>query len=289
MPLELPSKEQVYNKIGGKNGLVVFGVVTVLLIIVIIVFIVYRIKRNILKSADIVTSPRRLFDMSAPINVDAAKLPATSNGQEFTFSFWIFVSSFSVTTDHKLLFMRGGTGTGIVNATPIVYIDKGTNKLYVSIRTTQSANVSNINLVPNRSESRYLTATIEYLPLQRWVNVTFIVQDSLLTLYMDGDIYTVENLLDFDGTSSNRPVFQGLSGNVVVGSVGTTTSTNGYISWLKFFNYALTMNDVKEVYEKGPTGFSSSLMTRMGLPEYGLRSPIYREDSTVTTDSSVNW
>jgi hypothetical protein len=94
---------------------------------------------------------------------------------------------------------------------------------------------------------------------------------------MDGDMYTVENVYDFNVPGTSRPVFAGTSGNAIVGKVAGTASTQGFICKIEFFNYALTQHDVRAIHDVGPV--SSNILSRFGLPSYGVRSPIYREDA----------
>ena len=269
--------QNVMASVNERGTLVVFAVATILLIIAAVVYIVYRMKRSNLKSTDIIDAPKRLFNMGSPFTYDAMRMPATSNGQEFSFSMWLYINDFTTTADHKLIFMRGGSPDSIGRATPIVFMDAQTNKLYVSVRTNQSPSLTSLANVLDRATSRYITGYIEYVPLQRWINLTFVVHDNLLTLYLDGDIYTVENLADFNVPGSPRPVFAGLQGNATVGAIPGTNSTQGFVSKINFYNYALTLRDVQSVYEVGPTAVNG-VLSRLGLPPYRVRSPVYRAD-----------
>ena len=265
------------SSMSSKGALVVFGVITFLLIILVVCYIAYRVRRKDLRSVSIVKSPRRLYEMTSPLFFDSDKLPSTLNGQEYSFSSWLYITDFVTTTDYKLIMMRGGNGTSIASATPIMFMDNKTNKLYISIKTNQSSSVSRLSDVLDKSISKYLTATVEYLPLQRWVQVAFVVQDNLLSVYLDGDMYTVENVYDFNVPGTSRPVFAGTSGNAIVGNVPGTASTQGFICKTEFFNYGLSQNDIRAIHDVGPVS-SKNVLARMGLPAYGVRSPIYRED-----------
>jgi hypothetical protein len=258
--------------------LILFASVTVILIIAAIVYIVWRIKRSNLQSVDILDNPRRLYNNTSPFTFDSSRLPATNNGQEYSFSMWLYISEFSTTQDNKLIMMRSSKSSTIENASPVVHMDSVTNKVYVSVRTNQSVATTSLSGLLNKQTSGYMTGVIEYIPLQRWVNLTLVVQDSLLTLYMDGDIYTVESLSDFVSVKG-RPVFAGLNGDAVIGNIPGTASTKGFISNVRFFNYAISMSDVATIYSRGPTG-SKGVLQRMGLPNYGVRSPIYRQGDT---------
>ena len=279
-PSSVPSNfVALIKSMTGSSAAGVFVVIAIIVIVLILAFIVYRMRRSNLSVASIVKNPKRLYDMGGPYSVDSARLPATLNGQEYSFSMWLYITDFTTTNEHKLIMMRGGNGPTLDGASPIVFMDKSTNKLYISIRTNQSpTSIPTLDTVLNKT-SKYLTGVIEYVPLQRWVGIAFVVQDNLLTVYLNGDIYTVENVYDIASTGS-RPVFSGLKGNVLIGSIansGTnrTASTQGFISRTYFYNYALTPDDIKAVTSSGPVP-GSSILANIGMSEYGVRAPIYR-------------
>lgn len=273
--------QSAQTSIAGKGAIVVFCLVVLLLIVVVIVYIVYRMKRTDLQSVEIVKSPRNLFNESnsSAFVFPASRIPSTLNGQEYSFSFWLYLSDYMPTQNYRMLFMRGGnTSSMLGNSCPVVFLDNRTNKLYVSVRTNLSSTPSGSDLSKLLDKKRYniVTATVEYVPLQRWVNVTFVVQDNLLTVYMDGDMYTVENVHDLydPARGTDRPIFAGLSGDVIVGNIQNTSTTPGFISRLKYFNYALTTRDVRSLYDKGPV--NTGVLSKFGVSEYGFRTPVYR-------------
>lgn len=267
-----------------RSTVVVFVIITLLIIIAVIAFIVYKVSRNDLKSVQTLKEPVKMFDRSGgPFKFDGGKMPVTLNGQEFSFSFWMYLSEFTTTANYKLLFKRGGDGRTVSGSSPMVYLDSATNRMFVSVRTNQTPqSITTLAEVLNPATSRCLTASVEYVPLQRWMHYVVVVHDNLLTVYQDGDIYTVENVLELPSVSrGGRPVFAGVKGDLLVGPVSNTDSTRGYMGKLDYFNYALTPNDVRQLYEAGPT--PRNLMSKFGINEYGVRSPIYRVDQEENT------
>ena len=110
--------------------------------------------------------------------------------------------------------------------------------------------------------------------------VAFTVQDNTLTMYQDGGMYTVASLYDMvDPTNAiSRPAFGACVGEMTIGNSSPTLSsdTTGFISRTQFFNYSLAASQVSQIYFAGPT--SSNLLRSLGVPEYGVRSPVYRLD-----------
>ena len=277
------------NKIGeklsglaSKSTIAMFIIIALILIVIIVVYIVYRIKRSDLQNVVIVKSSTRLFNNKDPFKFDAHNLPPTLNGQEYSYSMWLYLVEYPPMDNHALVFCRGGSGQNVDKSNPIVFLDKATNRLHVAVRTTMPTSdevtldfANPLDHVLEKSKSGFLTASVEYVPLQRWVHVVFTVQDNLLTLYLDGDIYTVANIFDMPKPAGTRPVFAGTSGDVFVGSLpNLPTQPRAFIGKMQFYNFALMHKDVRTIYSEGPS--KRSILTRMGLPEYGVRTPIYR-------------
>ena len=204
-------------------------------------------------------------------------------------SFWLYINDFQATSMMKLLINRMSSTSGLVGANPVVFLDQTTNKLYICIATNRTPatpkNSLDSLLVKSgtglQNNWSYLVATIDYVPMQRWVHVSFTVNDNTLTVFQDGGMYTVASLYDMvDQTSKiTRPAFAACVGDMTVGNTDPTLSsdTTGFISRVQFFNYALSASQVSAIYNTGPT--DTNLLRSLGVPEYGVRSPVYRMDA----------
>lgn len=273
----------------GPTSAVVFSVVCVMLLVIIIAFIIWRVQRKNLKSVVLVKSPIRMYGSGLPYIIDKSKIPATVNGQEYSYSFWIYLVQYDPANSSIMVFGRGIQPTNI-GGSPWVYMDKNTNKMYISIGLNNVLLSDKIDDV--QASPRYVTATVDYIPLQRWVNISVVVQDYLMSVFMDGDMYTVRNVTDAPdiGSSSsssssatNRSIFGPTSGDVTVGAA--TAQPKAFLSQLQFFNFALTQREVKARYASGPT--SSSALGVFGIPAYGIRSPMYKLDDDDATASQT--
>lgn len=273
---------KVNNMLGDKQTTIAFMVLTFVAIIAIIIYIVYKIRNKNLQSVVLLETPLKLFDMEeTPVKFSSDKIAPTSNGQEYTYSFWLYLVDYDIVSDqHRLIFVRN-PDADVEAANPVVFMDGRTNRLYVSARTNKSQNVDDLSeLVPEKSaQNNYLTAVVEYIPLQRWVHISIVMQDNLMTVFKDGDMYTVKNVHDLWNSNEDdeRPFFRSTRGHVFVGNMsGNNTPTYGFISRLMFHNYALMEKDVQEVYGQGPT--SKGILSRMGMGNYGVRTPVYKKD-----------
>jgi len=62
-----------------------------------------------------------------------------------------------------------------------------------------------------------------------------------------------------------------VGGSAIEQDVGPGFS--GLVASLTFFNHDLNAKDIYRIYEAGPV---DNLAAKLGLPAYGVRSPIYR-------------
>ena len=274
--------------IANRGAVAVAVVLTLLLIVAIVAYIVWRLNRSNLQAIDLVKDPVQLTGNKMPLIVPAATLPAMTVGQEFSVSMWLYLNDFQATSLMKLVLSRIPGSKGLSGANPVVFLDETTNKLYVAIATnrkpaTAKATLDSLLVKSGKGASNnwtYLVATIDYVPLQRWVHVAFTVQDNTLTLYQDGGMYTVASLFDMiDYTNAvSRPAFAACIGDLTVGNANPTlgSDTTGFIARTQFFNYSLSAENVSRIYQSGPT--DTNLLRSLGVPMYGLRSPVYRVD-----------
>lgn len=284
------AKQGVKEAVESRGSVVVFVVLTLLLIVVIIAYIVWRLKSSDLHAVKVLTTPRRLQGNKA-FTFPSSKLPAMTVGQQFSLSFWLYLTDFQPTSLPKLLVMRqpsttNGSTNSLANANPIVFMDQTLNQLYICVGTTRTPPSTKTTLGQvistsgkgNANSWTYLFATVQYVPLQRWVNYTVTVQDNLLTVFADGSIYTVQSLYDMVDTTSTtpRPMFAACSGDIKVGNTSSTLSgdANGFVGNVLFFNYALGIEQVRSVYGQGPNA-GNGWLSKLGVPDYGVRSPIY--------------
>lgn len=256
------------------------ALIVILLLVLFIVWLVRKIGNSGRTSVVLSTSVIPLKGGGTPLTLDKAAAPPTINGQEFCYSFWLYLNSIDPSTQHKLLFLRSTDAVSsaatmvLANASPIVYLDQSTNKLYISIPTTNFSTLAAAHLsdLVTYNGDAVVTVTVDYVPLQRWVNVSFCVQDNMIVVYIDGDIYAVYSIPEFD--SSTRPVFNGTTGTVQIGDA--SNQIDGFVTKLTFMNYAITQRQASSMYRQGPA--QATLFSRLGLPPYEFRTPIYRTD-----------
>ena len=146
--------------------------------------------------------------------------------------------------------------------------------------------LTNQNNTVHNDNCKYATFKIDYVPLQRWVNIIINVNNNMLAVILDGAIHSTrvlnEDNNECPGDSSSKLVSPTV-GSVMVGDIIEDTNNmpaaNGFISRLQFFNYSLkTPSHIKKIYNAGPVK-SVGVLQKLGLPLYGFRNPLYRVDA----------
>jgi hypothetical protein len=224
-------------------------------------------------------------------------IPEDINGERFAYSFWVYLQSTNESDEHSLIFSRTTDDfdvenpTIIKNSTILAYIRKNTNSMIIKLRTKNSTVESNpdasdptenndLNKMGFVNEDVFtsiddsiddmLEFKLDYIPLQRWVNIIVNINGNLSTLFVDGRIHSTS-------VANNNKIVKMPEGKVILGGDENLNTTNGYLSRLEFFDYAFTsQNQVNKIYKSGPV--SQSILQRLGITEYGVRSPLYKID-----------
>lgn len=310
----------------GKSSVVFLIIISILVFVIIILWIIFSIKNSKLKGKVLQDQPVKLDSITDSTKIINSDIPTCQVGREYSYTFWLYLEDFTQTTGtnpYKLIFFRGDS-TSLKSANPIVFMDPISNKLYFAIKTqssvipdtdpvTQSQRNNTNNVVssqlsrlitsnyflndklsidPNKtnpSPNTHIIVAVDYVPLQRWVNFAVVVDNKLITIYMDGQIYSVKGTdevksmrqPEYDTLNNNQQLNYNLivdktNGDVTLGPTSfNNTTINGYMSNLQFFNYSIGANDMNYVYRNGP--FTKSFLSSFGInTQYGIRNPIYK-------------
>lgn len=225
---------------------------------------------------------------------------SNSNGKRRSYSFWIYINDINKYKGDRYRHIAhiGENHKSIVNASPYIVLDKFSNKIHVRFAPDGDAErPSTINNLSGRTlndienkESLLLYNgnyscgfTIEYVPIQRWVHIAFVLTDNnggSIYIYVDGELIEIkEKKSDFMFNISELKLEN--KGNLFVGgnvndSLNGVTGFSGLISKFVIYNYDLNQNDIYKEYNNGPF---NSLLTTLGIGAYGLRNPIYKLNS----------
>ena len=216
-------------------------------------FTVYQILSTNLKVVTLLEEP--VHAISQPKTV-ADKIPTMKNGKEFSLSFWVYVEAQRNTGSLKKVLHVGDGGDSF---SPLVMLDRTTNKMYVALRTMSSVGTTKDALVtysdPNArndisaaggTDNNFVILEVEYVPLARWINLVVVLDNDIVTLYLDGDIYSVTPVTRFVANG----VVADPSGSLAVGS--STSGFSGYVSNVQIANYAFSVFHARALYRAGP-------------------------------------
>ena len=289
-------KAKLKEFIKNNKFLLIFIGVVFLIFIAVIVYIWIAMKTTGLNAKTLTKTPIRLIQTNSPQTIMNSSIPVPTLGKEFGYSFWLYIENYDQTSSKSRVIWYRGNLNDISSANPLVYMDATSNKMYLCIKSQNATlNSSAINynndvglvaannyfMNPSATSSNaYLIMTIDYVPLQKWINIVINVDNQMLSVYLDGEIYSVKSIDDFNAMNSlpYNIIVDKTDGDIYIGANPQNSQNitiNGYMRKLDFFTYALSARDVKKVYGAGP--FSRNFMSMIGLGStYGVRSPVYK-------------
>lgn len=261
------------------------------------------------------------------------EIPTPYNGNRMTMSFWLYINDINkFAGSYRHVFHRG-SDTSMLNASPLVFLDKSSNKLHIRFedKSTPTAGLSitrpydnTVTDVPVTSDTKWKGTisnadialahdlsshgiTIDYIPLQRWVHVAVVVNEDVnggfIGAYLDSELVkhvqtgmsfraadvTINGRLTTDAdtvaaqskqlTIANDYKLNTLKldgpGDIHVGGGDNVVGPgfSGLISTIAFANHDMNAEDIYNMYMLGPV---DNLAAKLGLPAYGMRTPIYR-------------
>lgn len=273
------------------SGYIYFGLIAVVIVCVLLAYLLYYLITT------------RLF-LQVKVVAEETKTPVvcnekrkikftydkTGNGERRTFSFWIYLHDMNKYKGmYKNVFNVNET-EDIVNInkpSPFIFLDKDNNRLYIRFSKKGSTAEFKYSYL-DRSLSEFMRQgiVIPYVPLQRWVHIAVVCNansyKNYIYAYVDGD------LVNSTSTNEKDSVLEGCIKDLrdlnlnVQGFLNIGGSPNdfaegpgfsGLISKVTTYNYELNQKDIYDDYSSGPIG---GILSRLGLSNYGVRSPIYK-------------
>jgi len=201
---------------------ILLAIIFLIILIVVIIILVKRANKNKVNVSVLIESPTDAFDLkdkSFPVK-------NSDEGLEFSYSVWIYIQDW--TPGWKNIFVKGdktdGAGTNSARA-PGLWLYPDTNALHARINTFAS---------PNEG------CDIKNIPLQKWVHITYVLNNRTVDIYIDGKL---ERSCVLRGVPklNDEPV-----------RVCDNDGFFGKISNLVYFRYALKPDEVYKIYASGP-------------------------------------
>lgn len=252
--------------------------VSFVMVIYVVLYLFKQFNMTSLKTLTLLKDkPLRITGNSMHNLSESESIPSQKHGKEFSMSFWVYVDNEEIerTSEPKFVIGRTSGPTATASANPLVYMDSKENKMHVVVRTNYSLGYTTLASLHAASVSKM---TVDYIPLQRWVNVIVVVDQNYVQLFVDGELRQVDDL-----SQGTNKVVMDSSGDIYSGGNTNIATFNGYLSKVQWFNYAVTIDHAKIVYAAGP--LRKTVLSLLGLPMYGVRSPFVRiDESTVVED-----
>lgn len=290
------------EKLSTSSGALI-GLIIVVVVAIIASFILYWliVSKVFNKKSIVIEKTKVPVKGFTTTEIPIESLPISENGFKKTYTFWIYLDNMNTGKGmYKHVFHIGSVGDNIISGSPMVFIGKDKNELNIRFAkkeqdndTYKIANYDSENfskLSDDTKFDKYMEqgVTIEYLPMQRWVHVAIVVNETLsdgsggmIQTYLDSEltstIKTNVNLPPEDRDTQDEKNLDNLNidktGSLIVGGTGKSTENfgfNGLLSKVKIFNYDLNSRDIYNDYSDGPI---DGLLNSLG---YGLRTPIYK-------------
>ena len=185
------------------------------------------------------TNPK-IISMDPKIGTPVGRSKNQGDGLEFTWSVWINITNMGVgDTRYRHIFSKGDNanmsndnGRMSPNNAPGLYIVPETNDLVVVMNTFETID----------EELR-----IQSVPMNKWINVIIRVKGMNVDVYVNGALVR-RKVLESVPRQNNGSVYACMNGGY-----------NGYLSNLRYYDYALSPGDIISLVEKGPSLKISSL------------------------------
>jgi hypothetical protein len=233
-----------------------FSIVMIGIAIIIVIFFIYSTYtgyKNYTKSSPYLIDG--ITDATVPQQFSAYQVPPSSSskyGTEFSYSFWLFIkdTNFNSTSTSKCsgdqpllhVFHKGSYDYAPSGSTGST---SGPGNTYYPLLQMPGVwlypNTNKLNIRFNTYENVVESADVGNIPLNMWVNVIIILVGGSVDVYINGNL-------------KKRTKLAGVP-KINYGNLYTTNwgGFNGYLSRLRYFNYAIQPFLVDQLFQSGPS------------------------------------
>jgi hypothetical protein len=263
----IPSMNMKANN-GNKN---LFSIIMIGLAVLLVLFFIYTTYQGYTTYNH--TSPyliSGITDGTVAQQFSAYQLPPPSDspyGIEYSYSFWIFIkdtnfannsSQCSGNAPLKHIFHKGS-----YDYIPAGSSTNGSNEVYYPLLQSPGVwlypNTNKLNIRFNTYQNTIETADVGNIPLNMWVNIIIIMIGSSVDVYVNGNLKRRVKL-------SGVPKIN--YGNLYSSNWG---GFQGYLSNLRYFNYAIQPYLVDQIFNMGPsTTFATNVSQGLMEPSAKL-------------------
>ena len=195
-----------------------------------------------------------------PANTDSAVIYRSNNqsgGIEFTWTIWLYIDSLPTSSDKALhVFNKGNkeyaegsvkNGIATVNNAPGLYINKSSDASTGAIKFLMDT----LKLANGGSPQEPIDITIKNIPIQKWFHLALRLKNYNLDCYMNG---MLQKSVPFNNNVPKQ--------NYDDVHIHQNGGFGGKTSNLRYYDYALSANDISAIVNFGPNLTSSSLESK---------------------------
>jgi len=273
------------------SGYLYFGLVAVVIVCVLLAYLLYYlITTRLFLQVKVVAEETKTPVVSNEKRKLKFTYDKTGNGERRTFSFWIYLHDMNKYKGmYKNVFNINETEevVNINKPSPYIFLDKDNNRLYIRFsKKGSTAEFKYSQLDGSLSEFMRQGIVIPYVPLQRWVHIAVVCNansyKNYIYAYVDGDLVSSTSTGEKDSVLEGsikdlRDLNLNVQGFLNIGGSPNDFAEgpgfSGLISKVTTYNYELNQKDIYDDYSSGPIG---GILSRLGLSNYGVRSPIYK-------------
>lgn len=265
-------------------------VVVVLVVVMIIIVAIYRYQVNLQRTEPTLVSNPTASYSANDIKTANQTAALSTTGQEYTYNLWMYVDNWGknygkmkhvMTRATKSPFDSDPASAGAANPTIWLYPEENNLAVRVStmkiakdarkeydqnvfpdyeyVRTRDQAQYTNVNpdfyYRTNRRNNpgkafEFVNTTVACdvanIPLQRWVMVTVVLWNRTLDVYING--YLARSVV-----LPGAPLFDPADlSKIYIGGNNSNQTFGGYFSRMKYYNRAVTAEEVMGLYRDGP-------------------------------------
>ena len=240
---------------------------------VLVTFLVWLMVKIVDSGSRVNTVTDGVSSLAQPTTIDGGRMPRFTNGTEYGIGMWIYVNEpprssmpspiLSFGNNAIFRFEPGRSDVGITFPT---YMRRAPVEGAGGALPAEGAGAGGAALPVTEAEDPAINtihAKFDHVSLKRWVHLMAVHVDGTITLFKDGELYSVSKVQDGDVSAP--------SGSIRLGG----RSADAYVSSVVFFNHFPSDKQVKSAYRSGPYT-TNRLFRMMGFDNIGLRSPIYQ-------------
>jgi hypothetical protein len=252
------------------------------IVLIAVIVIIYRYQRYLGKTQPVLQADP--IAASSGIEVNGSKAPLSETGREYTYNMWFNIrdwesgygqpkcvlhraskdptgnapdcpsnpSIWFYPTENKMMVRVSTMKSGSEEYDPNVYpeydvkaLGKGRNERFTIVNPLYKGNIDQGTGKPKYLDTTY-ACDIGNLPLQRWVQVTVVMWNRTLDIYVNGKLVrscVLPGIPLHDDAALSK---------VFIGTKNATHAFNGHISRVKYYNRAITAQEAMDLYVKGP-------------------------------------